>query len=72
MSLMTLYFSDEVDEHGIFAEIGDMVDGVVLHDEYIDEMLVMSMSKTDGIGQPELASPFDFFGVSTIEVPEEI
>ncbi|RVW11994.1 hypothetical protein CK203_091843 [Vitis vinifera] len=72
MSLMTLYFSDEVDEHGIFAEIGDMVDGVVLHDEYIDEMLVMSMSKTDGIGQPELASPFDFFGVSTIEVKEEI
>ena len=72
MSLMTLYFSDEIDEHGTFAEIGDIVDGVVPYDEYIDEMLVMSMSKTDGIGQPELASPFDFFGVSTIEVPEEI
>ena len=44
MSLMTLYFPDEVDEHGTFSEIGDIVDGAVPHDEYIDEMLVMSMS----------------------------
>ncbi|RVW86459.1 hypothetical protein CK203_042219 [Vitis vinifera] len=51
MSLMTLYFSDEVDEHGTFAEIGNMIDGIV---------------------QPEFASPFDLFGVSTIEVAEEI
>ncbi|RVW60156.1 hypothetical protein CK203_092316 [Vitis vinifera] len=29
MSLMTLYFPDEVDEHGTFAEIGDMIDGIV-------------------------------------------
>ena len=43
MSLMTLYFSDEIDEHGI-AKIGDIVDGAVPHDEYIDEMLTMSMS----------------------------
>ena len=44
MSLMTLYFPDEVDEHGTFAEIGDMVDVVVPHNGYINEMLVMSMS----------------------------
>ena len=44
MSLTTLYFQDEVDEHGIFAGIGDMVDGTVPHDEYIDEMLMMSVS----------------------------
>ncbi|KAL6313599.1 hypothetical protein AAG906_006968 [Vitis piasezkii] len=72
MSLMTLYFPDEVDEHGTFAEIGDMVDGVVPHDRYIDEMLAMSMSQINRIVQPEFASPFDLFGVSAIEVKEEI
>ena len=49
MSLMTFYFPDEVDEHGTFFKIGDIVDGVVLCDEYIDEMLAMSMSQLDGI-----------------------
>ena len=49
MSLMTFYFPDEVDEHETFAKIGDMVDGVVPSDEYIDEMLAMSMSQVDGI-----------------------
>ena len=44
MSLMTLYFLDNVDEHGTFFEIEDIVDGAVPHDEYIDEMLTMSMS----------------------------
>ncbi|RVW87640.1 hypothetical protein CK203_041205 [Vitis vinifera] len=72
VSLMTLYFSDEVDEHGTFVEIGDIGDGVVPRDEYIDEMLAISMSQIDGIVQPKLASPFDLFGVFTIEVFEEI
>ena len=44
MSLMTLYFLDEVNEHGIFVKIGDMVDGVVPHNEYTDKILMMSMS----------------------------
>ena len=44
-SLMTLCFSDEIDEHETFAEINDIVDGVVPHDGYIDEMLAMSMSQ---------------------------
>ena len=72
MSLMTLYFPDEVDEHGTFAKIRDMVDGVVPHDEYIDDMLAISMSQIDGIVQLEFASPFDLFGVSAIEVAQEI
>ena len=72
MSLMTLYFSDEVDEHGTFSKIGDMVDGVVPHDKHIDEMFAMNMSQIDGIVQPKLVSPFDLFGVSVIEVAEEI
>ena len=44
MSLLTLYFMEEVVEYGTFVEIGDKVDGVVPHDEYIDEMLAMDMS----------------------------
>ena len=49
MSLVTLYFLDEVDEHGIFVEIGDMVDGVVPHDKYTNKILMMSTSQIDGI-----------------------
>ena len=49
MSLMTLYFPDEIDEHETFVEIGDIVDEVVPHDEYIDEMLAMSMSQINEI-----------------------
>ena len=72
MRLMTLYFSDEVNERGTFVEIRDIVDGVVPHDDYIDEMLAMSMSQIDGVVQPELASPFDLFKVYAIEIVEEI
>ncbi|RVX08373.1 hypothetical protein CK203_014115 [Vitis vinifera] len=72
MSLMTLYFPYEVNEHGTFAEIGDKVNGVVPYDRYIDEMLAMSMSCIDWIVQPEFSSSFDLFGVSAIEVVEEI
>ena len=68
MSLMTLYFPDEVDEHGTFSEIGDIVDGAVPHDEYIDEMLAMSISQIDVVVQLELDSPFDIFEVSAIEI----
>ena len=46
-SLMMLYFPDEIDEHRTFAEIGGIVDGVVPHDEYVDEMLAMSLSQTE-------------------------
>ena len=51
MSLIKLYFPDEINEHGTFVEIGDVVDGVVPHDEYIDEMLVLSMSQINEIVQ---------------------
>ncbi|KAL6312412.1 hypothetical protein AAG906_025893 [Vitis piasezkii] len=63
MSLLTLYFMEEVIEYGTFVEIGDKVDGVVPHDEYIDEMLAMGMSQIDGIIWPELVSPLDLLGV---------
>ena len=45
MSLITLYFPDEIDEHGTFVEVRDIVEGVAPHDEYIDEMLALSLSQ---------------------------
>ena len=45
---MTLCFPDEIDDHRTFAEIGHVVDGAVPRDEYVDEMLVMSLSQTRG------------------------
>ncbi|RVW36411.1 Transposon Ty3-I Gag-Pol polyprotein [Vitis vinifera] len=52
--------------------IGDIVDGAVPRDEYVDEMLVMSLGQTEEIAPPELASPFDLFGVSVLEIAGEI
>ena len=48
------------------------MDGVVPPNEYVDEMLAMNMSQINEIVQPKLATPFDLFGVSAIEIVEEI
>ncbi|KAL6344125.1 hypothetical protein AAG906_029793 [Vitis piasezkii] len=61
---MTLCFPDETDEHGTFAEVGDIVDGATPHDEYIDEMLALSLSQIEETIQPGLASSFDLFGLT--------
>ena len=42
------------------------------HDEYVDEMLEMSLSQIEEIAQPELTSPFDLFRVFAIKIAEEI
>ncbi|RVW99134.1 hypothetical protein CK203_018961 [Vitis vinifera] len=47
-----------------------MIDGVVPHDEYRDEMDMMTVSQITGIVQLQPVSAFDMFGVSTIEVFE--
>ncbi|RVX00888.1 Transposon Ty3-I Gag-Pol polyprotein [Vitis vinifera] len=67
-SLMTLCFPDEIDDHGTFAEIGDVVDGAVPRDEYVDEMLAMSLSQTEEM-PAELASPFDLLGCPSSRSP---
>ncbi|RVW98366.1 hypothetical protein CK203_034252 [Vitis vinifera] len=46
---------------GPSTSIGDIVDGAVPHDEYVDEMLAMSLSQTEEIAPSKLASPFDLF-----------
>uniref|UniRef100_F6HTP0 Uncharacterized protein n=1 Tax=Vitis vinifera TaxID=29760 RepID=F6HTP0_VITVI len=71
-SLMTLCFPDEIDDHGTFAEIEDIVDEAVPCDEYVDEMLAMNLSQIKEITLLELASPFDHFRVSILEIAEEI
>ena len=48
------------------------MDGVVPHDEYVDEMLAMSLRQIEKIAPLELVSPFDLFGVPIIEITEEI
>ena len=70
-SLMTFCFPDEIDDHGTFAEISDIVDGAAPCDEYVDEMLALSLSQIEEKVQPELTSPFDLFGVSFIEIVED-
>nr|CAN65407.1 hypothetical protein VITISV_033339 [Vitis vinifera] len=72
MSLMTLYFLDEINEHETFVKIGDIVDGAMPHDEFTDEMLAISLSQVKEIFQLELPSPFFLFRVSIIEIVEEI
>ncbi|RVW15439.1 hypothetical protein CK203_094721 [Vitis vinifera] len=62
----------KIDDHGTFVEIGDVVDEAVPRDEYVDEMLTMSLSQTEEIAPSELASPFDLFGVSILEIIGEI
>ena len=42
------------------------------HDEYVNEMLAMSLSQIKEIAPFELASPFDLFRVSVLEIVEEI
>ena len=69
---MTFCFPDEIDDHGAFAEDNDIVDGAVPHDEYVNEMLAMSLNQIEEIVSLELISPFDLFGVSILEIAEEI
>ncbi|RVW31546.1 hypothetical protein CK203_087930 [Vitis vinifera] len=59
-------------EHGTFFEIRDIVDELCHVMSNVDEMLTMSLSQIDEIVQFGLASPFDLFGVSVIEITEDI
>ena len=49
-----------------------MIGGVVRRDEYRIEMHMMSMSQIAEMVQSESVLPFNLFGVSTIEVAEDI
>ena len=61
----------KITDDGVIVDPTEMIDGVVPHDEYRDEMDRMTMSQITGIVQLQPASPFDMFEVSTIEILEE-
>ena len=61
----------EVIDERVVVDTIEMIDGVVLHDEYQDEMDMITMIQINNIVQLQPVSPFDMFGVSTIEVVEE-
>ena len=71
-SLLSLCFPKEVTTNGVVIKPAEMIDGVILHDEWRYDMDMMGMSQITIIVQPEPASPFDLFRVFTIEVTEEI
>uniref|UniRef100_F6I4Y5 Uncharacterized protein n=1 Tax=Vitis vinifera TaxID=29760 RepID=F6I4Y5_VITVI len=62
---------EEVIDERVVVDTIEMIDGVVLHDEYQDEMDMITMIQINNIVQLQPVSPFDMFGVSTIEVVEE-
>ena len=49
----------------------EMIDGVVSHDEYQDEMDMMIVSQITSNVQLQPISPFDMFGMSTSKVVEK-
>ncbi|RVW21342.1 Transposon Ty3-I Gag-Pol polyprotein [Vitis vinifera] len=69
-SMLSLCFPEEIIGDGVMVDSTEMIDGVVSHDEYRDEMDMMTMSQITSIVQLQPVSAFDMFGVSTIEVFE--
>ena len=70
-SLLSLCFLENVTDNGVVVDPTEMIDGIVPHDEYRDEMDMMTMSQITSIVLLQPVSPFDMFGVSTIEVVEK-
>ncbi|RVW20840.1 Transposon Ty3-G Gag-Pol polyprotein [Vitis vinifera] len=69
-SMLSLCFPEEITSDGVIVDPTEVIDGVVPHDEYRDEMDMMTVSQITGIVQLQPVSAFDMFGVSTIEVFE--
>ncbi|RVW25276.1 Retrovirus-related Pol polyprotein from transposon 17.6 [Vitis vinifera] len=69
-SMLSLCFPEEIMSDGVILDPTEVIDGVVPHDEYRDEMDMMTVSQIAGIVQLQPVSTFDMFGVSTIEVFE--
>ena len=50
-SLLSLCFPEKVTDNGVVIDPTEMIDGVVLHDEYRDEMDMMTVSQITSIVQ---------------------
>ena len=68
--MLSLCFPKEIIDDGVIVDPIEVIDGVVPHDEYRNEMDKMTVSQITGIVRLQPVSPFDMFGVSTIEVLE--
>ena len=71
-NFLSLCFPEETTNCGVVVEPTEVIDGVVLHNEYRDEVDMVSMSQIAKMVQLEPISTFDLFRVSAIEVAEEI
>nr|CAN75227.1 hypothetical protein VITISV_043867 [Vitis vinifera] len=69
-SMLSLCFPEEIMSDGVIVDPIEVIDGVVPHDEYCDEMDMMTVSQITSIVKLQPVSAFDMFGVSTIEVFE--
>ena len=67
-SMLSLCFPEEIMSDGVILDPTEVIDGVVPHDEYRDEMDMMTMSQITSIVQLQPVSAFDMFRVSTIKV----
>ena len=67
-SLLSLCFPEEITDDGVIVAPTEMIDGAVPRDEYRDKMDMMTVSQITNTVQLQPISPFDMFGVSTIEV----
>ena len=69
-SLFSLCFLEETTDYGVVIEPGDMVDEVVPHDEYRDEMGMLGVIQFLDAVQHEPLPPIELFGVFVIEIVE--
>ena len=70
-SLLSLCFLEEINDDGVVIDPTEMIHGVVSHDEYQDEMDMMTMSQITSNVQLQPISPFDMFGMPTSKVVEK-
>ena len=64
-------FPDETIDYGVVIELVDMIDRVVPHDEYLDEMDMLGISQFLDVVQREPFSPLKLFRVFVIEIAKE-
>ena len=70
-NIFSLCFPDETTDYRVVIELADMIDGVIPHDEYRDEMDMLGINQFLDAVQLEPFSPLEFFRVSIIEIVEE-
>ena len=68
--MLSLCFIEEITSDGVIVDPTENIDGVVPHDEYHDEIDMMTVSQITSIVLLQPVSAFDMFGVSTIKVLE--